>query len=51
MLVIIIASIIRSLLQIGALLVGMYGLFNGDKKWRWFNAALIALTIVVMLTQ
>lgn len=51
MMLTIFAIIIRSLFQVGALLFGMYGLFNGDKKWRWFNAAFVALTIVVMLKQ
>ncbi|MDA3732368.1 hypothetical protein PBV87_12805 [Niameybacter massiliensis] len=51
MLVTMIEIIIRSLIQVGTLLIGMYYLFNGDKRWRWFNASLVVLTIVVMLKQ
>ncbi|WP_053983759.1 hypothetical protein [Niameybacter massiliensis] len=51
MLVTMIEIIIRSLIQVGTLFIGMYYLFNGDKKWRWFNASLVVLTVVVMLKQ
>lgn len=44
-------KLVRGIIQVCCLFIGMYGLFNGTKSWRWISASTVVLATVNMMSQ